>query len=187
MAIFKNICLVLITIITIVFTVGYAALPIINANANVSIPLTTESINTVITFYISKYTNIINNIPDTYTENTDYGTLNKNIKIFFNSIMYACIGVSSLLALGIIVALFGMKFISKLLFSLALFVMLAVLTIILLIVYGKKYVIDMLPSSVGTFLGILENAEVKYSSGATLISLATASMFVVDIIYSWLA
>jgi len=187
MAIIKNTCLTLISIIAIVFTVGYSALPIINATANVSIPQATGSIQTVITFYISKYTNIINNMSDTYTENTDYGTLNDNFKIFFQSMLYSCIGVTLLLLIGIIIAVLGMKFISKLLFSLALFVMLAILTIILLIVYGKKYIIDMLPSSAGKFLSVLENTEVKYSSGATLISIAAASMFVVDIIYSWLA
>ena len=83
MKLFKNICLLIFAIITILFTVGYASQPIVNSYSTLITPSGSVSSVSDKKFYISYYTTTSGNIQNTYTQNTDYTSLSNDEKIVF--------------------------------------------------------------------------------------------------------
>lgn len=183
MKIVKNICLVFFIIITIVFTIGYSTLPILKANTSIPNPTDGSSSTLSLSFYIGYVKNFISDIKNTYTENTDYSDLNNDVKIFFNTLLYSCIGVTILLVLGIIIALLGLKFISKIIFYLALLVMIAIVIGILVIAFGKT-MSNVLPSSLTKYINLIQGGTAGLDSGSVLIITSTSLMIVINTIYS---
>ena len=182
MKIIKNICLFFFIIITIVFTIGYSALPILKANAKIPNPTDGSSNILSSSFYIGYVTNFINDMKNTYTENTNYSDINNNIKLVFNTLLYSCIGVTLLMSLGIIIALLGLKFISKIIFFLALFVMIVIVIAILVINFSKN-IIDILPSNISKYVNLNQDGNTGLDTGSILIIGSTSLMFIIYIIY----
>ena len=147
MKLFKNICLIIFAIITILFTVGYASQPIASIYS-------TDSMQFNKTFYISNNTELI--------------------KLF-----YLCIAITILLTVGIIIALLGFKFISKLLFFVILIMMIVVYIIIKVYVFA-----DELAVMVDT--ETLKFPTISNGSGYYLILTSTIAMFVNYILYVFL-
>ena len=170
---FKNICLVIYTIIAILFTIGYSALPIISNQFS--------NYNT--TFYISSFTLLINDAQNTY-KNVNYKdlTIGGIIDIIFKTLLYSCIAVSCLIVLGILLALFGLKFISKIIFLIALIVMVLVFSIITLIVTKNSSVKDFM-----NYFSVGGDSNINYKSGGVLITVSTALMFINYLLYAFLA
>lgn len=182
MLLFKNICLILFTIIGILFTVGYLALPIISSQIDFPSP-TGSSISANTTIYINSFITFINDAERTYanikySDITDGGLIN----IIFKTVMYSCVAITSLIILGLILAIFGLKFISKIIFLLALILMIIVFIVIILIVTKSDAVKD-----ITNYFSAGQNSNIDFESGGILITLSTGLMFVNYIIYSFFA
>ncbi len=97
MFIFKQICLIIFIIITILFTIGYATQPIVS-NYNTAI---TPTGNTNIQNTISTNFYITSSISSIYTQNTDYTNIDNNKRLIFTTLFYMCIAITVLLSIGI--------------------------------------------------------------------------------------
>ena len=170
----KNICLILFIIINILFTVGYSTLPIFSIRV--------ENIKVETIFYVNN------------SELKIDGYENANSKIYYNdlpvkdaasfilkALIYSCIAITCLIVIGIIIALLGLKFISKLIFLLALILMIVVVSIILLIVTKNSSV-----KAITDYFFSIGNPTMSYDSGAILIIISTAGMFFNYLIYTFL-
>jgi hypothetical protein len=182
MLLIKNICLILFTIIGILFTVGYSALPIISSKINIPSP-TGSSISTNTTLYINSFTTFINDVEGTYA-NIQYSDITNGglFNIIFKTVMYSCVAITCLIILGLILAIFGLKFISKIIFLLALILMIIVFIVIVLIINKSSAVKDII-----NYFSAGQNSNINFKSGGILITLSTGLMFVNYIIYSFLA
>lgn len=213
----KYICLVIFAIIIISFTVGYASQPIMNANINFTanvnninnqieaqlqqaqalngqqlpklpevqnnVELANEQLNLVM--FIDKIT--INNNGE--TTNMKYGEIDNTLGSIFTAFKYLCIGVSVIIATGITLSIFRLKFISKLVIILALIIMM-IITICLIIIYATNYLKDALDSLLQSqnIADInISNTNIKYELGGMLMSISTILMFVNYTIYVFLA
>ena len=96
--------------------------------------------------------------------------------------MFSCIATSGLILLGIILALFGLKFISKIIFLLALIIMIIVFIFITLIVTKSSAVSD-----ITKIFSLGEDSSMDYKSGGFLVTLSTALMFINYLLYAFLA
>ena len=134
MKLFKNIGIIFFIIITILFTVGWATQPLVKIKISSNTGSTTTT-TTTIDFYM-------NDIKTTFTGNP--GTPDNNISsasnyndVISNKIMkalfYLAISGTCLLCLGIIISilgLFGFVFLSKIIFFLAMIVIIIVFLIV---------------------------------------------------------
>ena len=179
MKLFKHICLIIFAIITILFTVGYASQPIVSSSSTISTPSGTANSVSNKTFYISNYTTTSSNIQNTYTKKTDYSSLSNNEKIVFQTLFYICIAITILLAIGIIIALLGFKFISKLVFLLVLILMIVAFLIIQLSILTNSLVVMAETQT-------LSNPNISNGVGYYLILASTILMFVNYILYVFL-
>ena len=177
MKLVKNICLIIFIIINIIFTVGYAALPIITSHNNLPKETGTISYNNI--FYINNYNTIIDGVKSS-TKYSDL-TIGGTVDIVFKTLLYSCIAITCLIVIGIIIALLGLKFISKLIFLLALILMIVVVSIILLIVTKNSSV-----KEITDYFFSIGNPTMSYDSGAILIIISTAGMFINYLIYTFL-
>lgn len=178
----KQICLIIYIIITVLFTVGFATQPIVS-NYSTSITPTnmdgkTQVINT--NLYITHFDNIISDFKGTYTQNTDYASIDNNKLLIFRTLFYMCIGITCILVIGIILALIGLKFISKILFIITLVLMIIVFLIIQISIISSS-IINIVAS------GKFTKPEVSNGNGYYLILTATCMMFVNNILYTILA
>jgi len=180
---FKSICLIIFTIIGILFTVGYSALPLISTQINIPSP-DGSNINSNITLYINSFTALINDAENTYSsiKYSDLTSVSSIINIIFKTVMFSCIGISVLILLGIILALIGLKFISKIIFLLALIVMIIIFIFITLIITKSSAVSD-----ITKFFSSGGNSSIDYKSGGILVTLSTALMFINYLLYAFLA
>ena len=207
----KYICLVIFAIIIILFTVGYASQPIMNANINFTanvnninqqiqgqlpiaqrqqvpavpnnVELANEKLN--ITMFIDKI-GIFNNDKTTYMK---YGEVDSTLGSIFTAFKYLCIGVSLIIAIGMTLSIFRLKFISKLVMILALIIMIFI-TICLIIIYSTNYLKDAINSLLQSqnIADInVSNTNIKYELGGWLMSIASLLMFVNYTIYVFLA
>ena len=216
----KYICLVIFAIIIILFTVGYASQPIMNANVNFTanvnninqqiqgqlpanqqmnflngqqvpqipkapdnIQLATEKLNLIM--FIDKI-GIINNDKTTYMK---YGEVDSTLGTVFSIFKYLCIGVSLIIAVGMTLSIFRLKFISKLVMILALIIMIFI-TICLIIIYSTNYLKDAINSLLQSqnIADInVSNTNIKYELGGWLMSISSLLMFVNYTIYVFLA
>jgi len=180
MKLFKNICLIIFAIITILFTVGYASQPIVSSSSNISTPSGSANSVSNKTFYISYYTTTTSNIQNTYTQNTDYTSLSNNEIIVFQTLFYVCIVITICLVGGIILALLGLKFISKIVFLLVLILMIVAFLIIQLSILSNSLVVMAETQTTS-------NPTVSNGVGYYLILTSTILMFVNYILYMFLA
>ena len=172
MKLFKNICLIVFAIITILFTVGYTTQPIVSNNStnSISTPTGDKYEPNQFTFYIA------NDFKRTYTENTDYTSLSNNKKLIFQSLLYMCIGITILLSLSIIISLFGLKLVSKILLFITL-----ILMIIVFLIIQFAIVADSLVNMAANMS--ISKPSVSNGTGYYLILVSTILMFVNYIIY----
>ena len=180
MLMFKPICLIIFTIIGILFTVGYTALPLISSQINILSP-DGSNISSNVTLYINSFISLINDAQNTYSS-SNYNDLMSvsGITIFlFKSIMYSCIAITCLLALGILLAVFGLKFISKILFLIALILMCIVVILITLIITKNSAVQD-----ITNYITAGGNGSIDLKSGGVLVTLSTALMFINYLLYA---
>lgn len=176
MKLIKNILLVIFTIITILFTVGYTTQPIVSNNSTNIISTSTgdKYEPNQFTFYIT------NDFKSTYTDNTNYTSLSNNKKLIFQSLLYMCIGITIILSLSIVLSLLGLKFISKILFFIIL-----ILMIIVFLIIQFAIVADTLVNMASNMS--LSKPNVSNGKGYYLILVSTILMFVNYIIYVILA
>ena len=180
MKLFKNICLLIFAIITILFTVGYASQPIVNSSSTISTPSGSVSSVSDKTFYISYYSTTLSDIQNTYTQNTDYTSLSNNEKIVFQTLFYICIAITILLTVSIILALLGLKLVSKIVFLLVLIMMIVAFLVIQLSILTKSLVVMADTQS-------LSKPDVSNGTGYYLILASTVLMLVNYILYMFLA
>jgi hypothetical protein len=185
----KKICLPIFIIITILFTVGYASQPIIEINQ-----LTQESTNTNTrtdtrtdissslnqTLYINKISRIGSNIQSTYSGNKNYTDINNDIAILFKTLLYACIATTVLLTIGILLGYLGLKFISKIIFFLAMILMIAVFIIIQVIILTDSLITNFSNKD-------LTKPTISNGVGYYLILASVCLMIITYLIYSFLA
>lgn len=180
MKLFRNICLIIFAIITILFTVGYASQPIVSSSSTISTP--SGSVNSVSdkTFYISYYTSTLGNIKNTYTQNTNYTSLSNDEKLVFQTLFYLCIAITILLTGGIILALLGLKLISKIVFLLVLIMMIVAFLVIQLSILTKSLVVMADAQA-------LSKPDVSNGTGYYLLLASTVLMLVNYMLYVFLA
>jgi len=185
MKLIKNICLIIFIAITILFTVGYSALPIMKGTGTVTINPGTADTTASFTFYITHISNLINDAKDAYTS-IDYSSISGITKTLFNTMLYSCIGVSILLSIGIILAMLGLKIISKIIFLITLIVMIAIVIMFLLII-SKSTLVSYIPNMITNIIPGIQDSNITYDTGFLLMSAATILMFINFTIYSILA
>ena len=123
------------------------------------------------------------------TTNMKYGEIDNTLGFIFTAFKYLCIGVSVIIATGITLSIFRLKFISKLVMILALIIMM-IITICLIIIYATNYLKDALNSLLQSqnIVDInISNTNIKYELGGMLMSISTILMFVNYTIYVFLA
>ena len=182
MLMFKPICLIIFTIIGILFTVGYAALPLIASQVNLPSP-TGSNFNANITLYINNFTVILDDANNTYSNinYNDLSSISGITNLLFKSLMYFCIAITCLLAIGIVIAIFGLKIFSKILFLIALILMCIVFILIILIITKSSAVQDLT-----NYFSAGGNSSINLKSGGILITLSTGLMFINYLVYAFL-
>jgi hypothetical protein len=175
MFLIKHICIIIFIIITILFTIGYITQPIVS-NYSTSITPTGTSNNISFEFYISGFDSIISNMKGTYTQNNEYSRIDNNKLLILKTLFYICISISIILVISIILALYGLKFISKILF----FITLLLMVIVFLIIQ-----ISIVASSLITIVSTQQFTKLETSNGTGyyLILASTCLMFINTIIY----
>jgi hypothetical protein len=153
----KNICLIIFTIITILFTVGYASQPIVTSSASSG----AVAVNNTIYIY----------------KNTDYSNLSNNVNKVYTLLLALCIASTVLLVLSIILALTGLKLISKIVLFFILIMMIIVFLIIQIKVLANSIITMVDAKNVNTF----NNSN---GAGYYLILASTILMFVNYILYA---
>jgi len=151
MKLFKYICLIIFAIITVLFTVGYTTQPIVNTSDP------TGSANN--TFYLS--------------QNVDYSNVSSDAKIILQALFVLCIIITILLSIGIIlsyIGVIGFKFISKIIFLLALILMIIVFAIIQIKIISNSIVVMANSKTVST-------PTTSNGTGYYLILVSTILMF----------
>lgn len=187
----KQICLVIYLIILILFTVGYASQPIVETSQLTSTNPDGTSNNTSnnkvsTSFYINKYSSIISNAQTTYSGDNDYSNMNNNVNIIFQSLLYACILISISIFAGVVISYFGFKLISKIIFLVAMILMICVFVVIQIIILANSIITDY--KSSGTLnLNNLESINTSNGTGYYLILVSTILMCVNYIVYVFLA
>ena len=182
MKLIKNMCLVVFAIIIILFTVGYASQPIVSSGSTNIIASPGSNQNNVYdkTFYITHYINTSGNISNSYTQSTNYTDLNNDLQILFVTVFYMCIAITVFLTVEILLAVIGLKFISKIVFLLVLIIMIITFLIIQVAILTNQFVV-MAENKNAT------KPTVSNGTGYYLILIATCLMFVNYIIYLILA
>ena len=172
--------------ILLLFTIGYAALPIINAsqsstNTNNTIPQSTgissltvpNIIISTLKFYIDRYTQDGSTIK--------YSTLGGTAASFLQTLLYICITATILITIGIICSYLGLKFISSILYYFALTAMSII--IILLIIIKSTNIIS---NAIATYGFNINTDNINYDTGFTIMTVATCIMFVSNILYGFI-
>jgi hypothetical protein len=192
----RLICLVIFIAVVVLFTVGYASLPIMNASPTVNINIPTNlgnssiftipnNINIIIKFYIDKFTTK-DNITNTSSSIT-YESLGGTIAQLFQVLLYTCISATLLTSTGIIISFLGLKFISKLVFILALLAMIIIFSIMIILITDNVISNAIKNAIIPNIFGLnITNNTINYDTGFIMMSVATGLMFVNYIIYNFL-
>lgn len=192
----KQLCLIIYIIITVLFTVGYASQPIIETSQLVQSP--TNADGTPIStsggstpskfsssFYIGKISNVISNNQNTYSSSNDYSNMNTNLNLLFQTLLYTCITITILLVAGILLGYFGLKLISKLVFLLAMILMICVFIIIQVIILADSFIGNI--NSNGFNWKSISSTNVSNGTGYYLILTSTILMIITYVVYMVLA
>ena len=193
----KLICLFIFIIVVVLFTVGYTSVPIMNSSSTVNINTPTNSnisslitipnnnnINVIIKFYIDKFTTK-DNITNASSSIT-YESLGGTIAQLFKVLLYTCISATLLTSSGIIVSFLGLKFISKLVFILALLAMILIFSIMIVLITNNIISNSIKNLIIPNIVGVnISNNTINYDTGFILMSVATGLMFVNYIIYNY--
>jgi hypothetical protein len=137
----KKICLVIFIIITILFTVGYITQPIFIYTQQQITPTQTngpilERISQ--SFYIT---------PNIFSNN--YSNLSNDVNTLLKILFLLCIVITILLIVGIVLAYIGFRFISKVLFFIAMILMIGLFIIIQIIILTDSFISNISNSELG--------------------------------------
>ena len=190
----KQLCLIIFLIITVLFTVGYASQPIIETSQLVAAPTNPDGTPSATSgsggkvsssFYIGKVSSIISNAQATYSGSNDYSSLSNDLKVLFATLLYACIAITILLVVGIFLAYFGLKMVSKLVFLVAMILMICVFIVIQVVILADSFIGTIKASG----LGGLSFGSTKTSNGTGyyLILASTVLMILTYVVYVILA
>ena len=166
MFLIKNICLIMFSIIFILFTVGYASQPIIVSNNNALSLLD------------------FNSIKHTYSDN-NYNSIIDNVNLAYTSVYYSCILISILLGLGIIFVLFKyyiFKVTGNILFLISLIYMIVVFIVLQLLIILNSFVTSFDQSSDSK--SIQFNIQTSNGTGYYLMLVSTILMIITHIVYT---
>ena len=175
--------------ILLLFTIGYAALPIINASQSSTNTNTTTIPNTADTSFSTTSNIIISTLKfyiDRYTQDGStikYSSLGGTAASFLQTLLYICITATILITIGIICSYLGLKFISSILFYFALTAMSII--IILLIIIKSTNIISNAIATYGFNINI-NTDNINYDTGFTIMTVATCIMFVSNILYGFI-
>jgi hypothetical protein len=190
----KQLCLIIYIIITILFTVGYASQPILETSQIAQTPTNADgtpssTIGTISTvsssFYIGKVSNIISNIQNTYSSSNDYSSVSNNLNVLFQTLLYTCIAITILLVVGILLGYFGLKMISKLIFLLAMILMIGVFIVIQVVILTDSFISKI--TSNGINWNSISSTSTSNGTGYYLILASTVLMIITYVIYAFLA
>lgn len=193
----KQICLIIYLIIAVSFTVGYASQPILETSQTVQLTQTptnadgtssdtTSSPSTISKiFYIGKLTNIISNIKNTYSSNTDYSSVSNDLNLLFQSLLYACIAITILLVIGVLVSYFGLKIISKIIFLVVMILMIIVFIVIQVRILADSFISNI--KTDGVDANSISSISNSNGTGYYLILGSTVLMIINYTIYMFLA
>jgi len=190
----KQLCLIIYIIITILFTVGYASQPILETSQLAQTPTNADgtpssTIGTISTvsssFYIGKVSNVISNIQNTYSSSNDYSSVSNNLNVLFQTLLYTCIAITILLVVGILLGYFGLKMISKLIFLLALILMIGVFIVIQVVILTDSFISKI--KSNGINGNSISSTSTSNGTGYYLILASTVLMIITYVIYVFLA
>jgi len=160
---YKTNCIIIFTIIGILFTVGYATLPLISSTINIKNPEDDSNLKFNFTLYFNSYTSAINdkeNSSINYNDSSIHG-IPSTLKL----LMWFYISISGLILIGIILSLFGKNFISEILFRYAISMMI----VLIMLIHN---------SDVTKFITSEENSTVNYKSGVILVIISTVLMMI---------
>lgn len=194
----KQICLVIYAIITVLFTVGYASQPILETSQIVQTPTkttdgtpastssatsTTSKVNR--TFYIGKVSDVISNGENTYSSSNDYSSVDNNLNMLFQTLLYTCIAITILLVVGILLGYFGLKMISKLVFLLVMILMIIVFIVIQIVILSDSFINKIKTN--GLNQNSISSSNTSNGTGYYLILVSTVLMIGTYVIYMVLA
>ena len=193
----KQLCLIIYIIITVLFTVGYASQPILetsqiaqtptNADGTPSSTIGTTGTTSKVSssFYIGKVSNVVSNIQNTYSSSNDYSSVSNNLNVLFQTLLYTCIAVTILLVVGILLGYFGLKMISKLIFLLAMILMIGVFILIQVVILTDSFISKI--KSNGINWNSISSTSTSNGTGYYLILASTVLMIITYVIYVFLA
>jgi len=190
----KQLCLIIYIIITVLFTVGYASQPILETSQMAQTPTNADgtpssTIGTTSTvsssFYIGKVSNLISNIQNTYSSSNDYSSVSNNLNVLFQTLLYTCIAITILLVVGILLGYFGLKMISKLIFLLAMILMIGVFIVIQVVILTDSFISKI--TSNGINWNSISSTSTSNGTGYYLILASTVLMIITYVIYVFLA
>ena len=188
----KQLCLIIYVIITVLFTVGYASQPILETSQIVQTPTnnadgtpTSNSSKVNRTFYIGKVSDVISNGENTYSSSNDYSSVDNNLNMLFQTLLYTCIAITILLLVGILLGYFGLKMISKLVFLLVMILMIIVFIVIQVIILSDSFISKI--KTDGLNRNSISSSNTSNGTGYYLILASTVLMIITYVIYMVLA
>ena len=188
----KQLCLIIYIIIAVLFTVGYASQPIIETSQLVQSPTNADGASASSTptkvsssFYIGKVSNVISNAKSTYSSSNDYSNMNTNLNVLFQTLLYTCIAITILLVAGILLGYFGLKLISKIVFLLAMILMIGVFIIIQVVILADSFISNF--NANGFNWNSISSTKTSNGTGYYLILTSTILMIITYIVYMVLA
>lgn len=135
MLFFKQLCICLFIIITILFTVGYASQPIINSHSPLTANGSPDNVSDM-SFYLSYFTTNFENIRNVYSQNTNYGDFSNDLKLALSTEFIICIAISALLGISIVLAYIGLVKISKIILTVVLILMIIAMIVLQVYILG---------------------------------------------------
>ena len=188
----KQLCLIIFLIITVLFTVGYASQPIIETSQLTQAPTnpdgtpSSSASKVSSSFYVGKVSRIISNSQSTYSSSNDYSSVSNNLNVIFQTLLYACIATTILLVAGVLLGHFGLKMISKLVFLIAMLLMICIFIVIQVVILADNFISNMKSNGLSG-LGNLGSISTSNGTGYYLILASTILMILTYIIYVFLA
>lgn len=192
----KQLCFIIYIIITVLFTVGYASQPILETSQMAQTPTNADgtpssTIGTTSTvsssFYIGKVSNLISNIQNTYSSSNDYSSVSNNLNVLFQTLLYTCIAITILLVVGILLGYFGLKMISKLIFLLAMILMIGVFIVIQVVILTDSFISKIKANGLNRNSISSTSTSTSNGTGYYLILASTVLMIITYVIYVFLA
>jgi hypothetical protein len=181
----KQLCLIIYIIITVLFTVGYASQPILETSKTVLEPTNQDGSTPTgnarfvsSSFYMGNITSILSNSQNTYSNGS-------NSQIIFLTLFFTCIGISIILVVGILLGFFGLKMISKLVFFIAMILMILIFVVIQIAILTNSLISNI--NMNGVNMDSIKSSKTSNGTGYYLIMAATALMIITYVVYVFLA